>query len=62
MLGLKVTLDYERCFSSARVIVSNGTNANEDDDLSAEETINPDDKDIVPRKQICYRDKVRLNL
>ena len=45
MLGLNVTLDYERCFASARIILSNGKTNN-------------DGHVIVPRKQICYRDKV----
>jgi HD superfamily phosphohydrolase len=49
MLGLNMTLDYERCFTSARVIQSNGANGSNG--------IN-DEHAIISRKQICYREKV----
>jgi hypothetical protein len=49
MLGLNMTLDYERCFTSARVIKSNGENGG--NGTNGEHA-------IVPRKQICYREKV----
>jgi HD superfamily phosphohydrolase len=52
MLGLNMTLDYERCFTSARVIQSNGASGSNGTN---------DEHAIVSRKQICYREKVNFN-
>ncbi|XP_060585571.1 deoxynucleoside triphosphate triphosphohydrolase SAMHD1-like isoform X1 [Ruditapes philippinarum] len=53
MLRLHMTLDYERCFTSARVIQSNGADGSNG---------NNDEHALVPRKQICYREKDAIDL
>ncbi|XP_060569551.1 deoxynucleoside triphosphate triphosphohydrolase SAMHD1-like [Ruditapes philippinarum] len=53
MLGMKVNIDYNRCFKSARVIKCNGINGRQD----ANAGLNTGNSQ-VKRNQICYRDKV----
>lgn len=62
MLGVKTNFDYNRCFATARVLVSNGlTGDDETGDNESREGSNASQRGevlpIVPRKQICYREK-----
>ncbi|XP_060569550.1 deoxynucleoside triphosphate triphosphohydrolase SAMHD1-like isoform X2 [Ruditapes philippinarum] len=54
MLGMKFNVDYNRCFTNARVIKCNGINGRQDSSNTG--------NGQVYRKQICYRDKVAQDL
>ncbi|XP_060566071.1 deoxynucleoside triphosphate triphosphohydrolase SAMHD1-like isoform X2 [Ruditapes philippinarum] len=60
MLGVKINFDYHRCFATARVLRVNGLSGPNGESNENESTDSR--RDIVPRKQICYREKEAQNL